>query len=198
MGTLSNLSPEEGSAGAVQGDTDLYQFVAVHIAEEIYALGIECINSIIMPQTITRIPRLPAYVVGVMNLRGHIVPIVDLRKRFGLTPASAETSRHQRVVMVEVNGITAGLVVDSVSEVLSLPANRIEPPSLLVVTADEECITGIGRTADDRLLIILDIYKTLTMKPSEEAMLRSLAREAPPAKEATPEKTGAAVAASAA
>lgn len=160
---------------AEEGDSVL-QLVAVHIGDEIYAFGIGCINSIIMPQTITRVPRTPDYVVGVMNLRGHIVPIIDLRKRFGLPPITEETSRQQRVVIVEVDGLTAGLVVDSVSEVLHLPKERVEPPSLLVVTADAECITGIGRTSDDRLLILLDVYKTLTMKPGEDGILRSLSQ----------------------
>ena len=185
---MSTITSERAAnEAASEGDQEpkahesVLQLVAVHIGEEIYALGIGCINSIIMPQAITRVPRTPAYVVGVMNLRGHIVPIIDLRKRFGLPPASDETSRRQRIVIVEVDGLTAGLVVDSVSEVLHLPKERIEPPSLLVVTADAECITGIGRTVDDRLLILLDVYKTLTMKPGEDSILRNLAQQEPPA-----------------
>src|SRR5579883_3443345 len=187
MNGFSNVEAEEVGvvdlAQAGEEDRNILQLVAVHIGDEIYALGIGCINSIIMPQTITHVPRTPVYIVGVMNLRGRIVPIVDLRKRFGLPPASDETLHHQRIVIVEVEGITAGLVVDSVSEVLRIPALRVEPPSLLVVSADADCITGIGRTADDRLLILLDIYKTLTSKPSEEQALRNLQKRAPVAVE---------------
>lgn len=191
MNTLTRMPAEETAGEREQTsevDEAVLQLVAVHIGDEIYAIGIGCINSIIMPQAITHVPRTPPHVVGVMNLRGHIVPILDLRKRFGLPPASEETSRHQRIVIVEVDKLTAGLVVDSVSEVLHLPKERIEPPSLLVVTADADCITGIGRTADDRLLILLDVYKTLTMNPGEESVLRLLARDGAPAADEAPRK----------
>src|SRR5579862_1903664 len=120
-------------AHAGEGEERVLQLVAVHIGDEIYAFSIGCINSIIMPQAITRVPRTPSYVLGVMNLRGRIVPIVDLRKRFGLPPAPADTQHQQRIVIVEIEGISAGLVVDAVSEVLRMPSSRIEPPSLLVV-----------------------------------------------------------------
>jgi purine-binding chemotaxis protein CheW len=196
MATFREVETEEtGIADPTlgsEGDESILQLVAVHIGEEIYAFGISCINSIIMPQAITRVPRTPPYVLGVMNLRGRIVPIVDLRKRFGLPPASQEMLHYQRIVIVEVDGITAGLVVDAVTEVLRMAANRIEPPSLLVVTAEAECITGIGRTDDDRLLILLDVYRTLTMKPSEENALRSLQSAAPAEADASSTKTPAA------
>src|SRR5579863_9453948 len=103
MNTLHDVEVNEtGLAGAAFGEEEVesvLQLVAVHIGDEIYAFIISCINSIIMPQAITHVPRTPHYVLGVMNLRGRIVPIVDLRKRFGLPPASTETLHHQRIVI---------------------------------------------------------------------------------------------------
>jgi purine-binding chemotaxis protein CheW len=150
------------------------QVVAVNVDAETYGIDIACIHAVIMPQEVAHVPRTPSYVLGVTNLRGRVVPILDLRRRFGLS-ADAETERRsRRIVVVEAAGITAGLVVDAVSEVMHLPLDRIEPPSLLMVNAGTECITGIGRALDGRLLILLDVEKTLTVKPAEDKLLRTL------------------------
>ena len=114
------------------------QVVAVHVDNETYGIDIACIQAVIMPQEVARVPRTPSYLLGVTNLRGRVVPVLDLRKRFGL-PADLEIDRRsRRIVVVEAAGITAGLVVDGVSEVMHLPAR----PHRAAVTA--HCKRGDG------------------------------------------------------
>ena len=162
------------------------QLVALHLGDEIYGIDIACIHTVITPQTITCVPRAPRFVKGVMNLRGRILPVIDLRARFGLPPLSEEQQKNVRIVIVDVQGLTAGLIVDAVSEVLRLPASSIDSPSRLVASAETECIIGIGRIpgdrqskdkskqTEDRLIILLDVYKTLTTDPTDADALRQL------------------------
>ncbi len=154
------------------------QVVALHLGDEIYGVDIACIHTVLTPQPITQVPNVPAYVRGVMNLRGRILPVLDLRTRFGLPSLQADKQKSARIVIVEAAGLTAGLVVDSVSEVLRLPDSAIEPPSALLASADLRCLTGIGRVPggrrkgdnkdeSDRLILLLDIPQTLTLAATE-------------------------------
>jgi purine-binding chemotaxis protein CheW len=106
---------------------------------------------------------------GVTNLRGKVLPVVDLRKRFDLpvTPESKET----RIVVTELNGSAVGMIVDSVSEVLRVPAEAIEPPSPIVTTVDSVFVTGIAKM-DERLIILLDLDKVLS--PVEKTELKTM------------------------
>lgn len=162
------------------------QIVALHLGDEVYGVDIATIHTVITPQAITAVPRTPAFVAGVMNLRGRIVPVVDLRKRFGLPDASGD-QKGRRIVIVETEGLTAGLIVDAVSEVLRLPESAIDPPSSLVASADMACILGIGRipggrraddTRSERLILLLDVYQTLVTTPEEADALHGLQRAA--------------------
>jgi len=94
---------------------------------------------------------------GVMNLRGKIIPVVALRKRFGLEQVAAD--KQNRIVVVEIPGTVLGLIVDSVSEVLRLPAGTVEPPPRLS-KVKQEYVSGVGKL-DDRLLILLDVDRLL-------------------------------------
>jgi purine-binding chemotaxis protein CheW len=163
-----------------------HQVVALHLGDEIYGIDIAAIHTVITPQAITAVPRTPPFVVGVINLRGRIVPVVDLRKRFALPPAVGE-QKGRRIVIVETEGLTAGLIVDAVSEVLRLPESAIDPPSSLVVSADIACILGIGRipsgrraddTDSERLILLLDVYQTLVTSSEEADALHGLQRAA--------------------
>lgn len=148
------------------------QLVALELGNEVYGVDIACIHTVLMPQSITVVPKTPEYVKGVMNLRGQILPIIDLRVRFGLP---AETHAKMRIVIVNVEGVTAGLIVDGVSEVLRLPSSNVEPPSVLLSSVAADCITGIGRAVGEagseadtqRLILLLDVYKLLTSSLSE-------------------------------
>ncbi len=173
-----NTALLEKPGGASTGSKTERQIVALHLSDEIYGVDIACIHTVLTPQSITQVPNVPAYVKGVMNLRGRILPVLDLRTRFGLPPLEAEKQKASRIVIVEAAGLTAGLVVDSVSEVLRLPETAIEPPSALLASADLRCLTGIGRVPGgrrkgddkddaDRLILLLDIPQTLTLADVE-------------------------------
>ncbi len=150
------------------------QVVALHLGEETYGVDIASIHSVLTPQPITVVPNVPHFVKGVMNLRGTIVPVLDLRSRFGLPPLDAAKQKSSRIAIVDADGLTAGLIVDAVSEVLKLSSDSIEPPSALLGSGDLRCITGIGRvesnkssksgdkTTEVRLILLLDIVETLS------------------------------------
>ena len=142
------------------------QLVVLHLGDEIYGVDIACIHTVITPQPITPVPSVPAYVQGVMNLRGRILPVIDLRRRLGLPPGDGAT-RSARIIIVDAAGLTAGLIVDEVSEVLRLPDSSVEPPSALLGTSDLRCLTGIGRVpgrpgTPDRLILLLDVAQVLS------------------------------------
>ncbi|NJN98906.1 MAG: chemotaxis protein CheW [Anaerolineales bacterium] len=143
------------------------QLVVFGLANEQYGVDIATVESIITLQTITRIPQAPQFVEGVTNLRGHILPVIDLRRRFGLPPA--EPTKATRIVVVEIDGNTVGMVVDAVSEVLGVSEEAIEPLSPLVNTVDSAFINGIVKVGE-RLIILLDLRKTLTAQEALELL----------------------------
>lgn len=107
---------------------------------------------------VTRVPNAPEHVDGVINLRGKVIPIIDLRRRFGM--ARKEHDKHTRIIVVELNGQVVGFVVDAVREVLRIPRDVTEPPPAIAGSAHEEYITGVGKL-EDRLLILLDLEKVV-------------------------------------
>ena len=149
------------------------QLVVFNLAEEHYGVDITAVEGIIKMQPITVVPCAPAFVEGVINLRGSVLPVIDLGRRFGL-PAE-EGSKETRIVVAEVMGTNVGMVVDGVSEVLRVSDGDIEPPSSVVTTADSAFITGIAKV-DERLIILLDLGKVLSTE--EQADLQSLKQEA--------------------
>jgi purine-binding chemotaxis protein CheW len=146
------------------------QLVIFTLANEHYGVGISAVDSIITLQPITYVPHAPSFVEGVTNLRGKVLPVIDLRKRFGL-PAS-EATKETRIVVTELNGSGVGLIVDSVSEVLRVPEEMIEPPSPIVTTVDSTFLTGIAKVGE-RLIILLDLEKVLS--PQEKTDLQTIA-----------------------
>ncbi len=140
-------------------EDELYQLVTFSIGSEEFGVDILKVVEIIRIMDITKVPRAPAFVEGVINLRGLVIPIIDLRRRFGLAvkPMDQET----RIIVIEINGMTVGFVVDSVSEVLRIPASTVEPPPPVVAGLDSDYISGVGKLAD-KLLILLDLDKLLS------------------------------------
>jgi purine-binding chemotaxis protein CheW len=134
------------------------QLVAFRLGGETYGIPISLVHEIIRCSEITQVPRTAEYVRGVINLRGKVVPVLDLRLRLGLPPI--EETRTTRIVVVEVENGIIGMIVDAVSEVLRLPLSQIEPPSELVASIETDLIRGVGKRDQD-LVILLDIYKTL-------------------------------------
>ena len=143
-------------------DGDIYQLVTFSIGSEEF--GVDILKVIIRTMEITKVPKAPEFVEGVINLRGTVIPIIDLRRRFGLEPKAGDTST--RIIVIEINGMTVGFVVDSVSEVLRIPANTVEPAPAVVSGLDSDYISGVGKL-EDRLLILLDLDKLLSSEDIE-------------------------------
>ena len=133
--------------------------VVFELANEAYGVDIGRVQEIIRMTSITRLPRAPEFVEGVINLRGKVIPVVDLKKRFGLR--DDEKSRPSRIVVVDLGQQTLGMVVDGVSEVLRVAKGAIEPPSPAVTTIESRYIRGIAKL-EGRLIILLDLDKVLT------------------------------------
>ena len=138
---------------------EICQLVIFTLAGESFGLPIDRVESIIKPQAITVVPHARPYVVGVTNLRGTVLPVIDLRRRFRLT--AAEQTEDQRIVVVLFNDEKIGLMVDSVTQVLRLPQAAIEPPPPIVTAfVHSAFVTGIAKV-DERLVILLDLEKVL-------------------------------------
>jgi purine-binding chemotaxis protein CheW len=135
------------------------QVVIFRLGDGRYAVEIAAVREIIRPQPITVVPLAPPFVVGVLNLRGSIVPVLDLRRRCGL--AAAPQTRDSRVVVVQVEGVTVGLQVDSVSEVVSLSPDCIEPAPSLIDGGREQLLLGVARL-DQHLVMLLDLGAAVT------------------------------------
>jgi purine-binding chemotaxis protein CheW len=135
------------------------QLVVFELANEHYGVEISSVESIIKMQEITRIPHSPAFVEGITNLRGLVLPVIDLRKRFSLE--AQEISRDSRIMVVALGAVKVGMIVDAVSEVLRVPSESIEPPPSMTTTSRANFITGIAKL-NDILVILLDMSKILT------------------------------------
>jgi purine-binding chemotaxis protein CheW len=135
------------------------QLVVFELANEHYGVDISSVESIIKMQEITRIPHSPSFVEGITNLRGLVLPVIDLRKRFSLESQAA--SRDSRIMVVALGPVKVGMIVDAVSEVLRVPSESIEPPPSMTTSSKANFITGIAKL-DDVLVILLDLSKILT------------------------------------
>ncbi len=141
------------------------QFVVFKIADEHFGVEIFQAREIVRPQAITRVPNAPSFVLGVCNIRGQIVPIVDLRERFNLGGEALEDER--KIITVDVEGNDIGILVDEVTEVIWMPEDDIEPPPSIAGGIDREYLKGIGK-AHGKLLVILDLEKILSPKEIQE------------------------------
>ena len=134
------------------------QLVSFQLVDEQYGIEISKVREIILVGEITQIPQTPNYVKGLINLRSTVIPIIDLRLRFGL--AESEPTDETRIVVTQVNGKTIGIIVDAVSEVLRISKDQIAPPPPTVAGCAQEYLVGLARRDND-LLILLDIEKIL-------------------------------------
>lgn len=148
------------------------QIVVLSLMGEFYGLDISRVQGIIKVPDVTQVPRAPDFVEGVINLRGTIVPVIDLRKRFGL--GSYEETPDTRIINVEMGNHLVGLIVDAVEEVLNLPPDSVEPPPELVTTVDSAYLRGIAKL-DDRLVILVDLDRVLSF--AEQHVLADVAAD---------------------
>ena len=134
------------------------QIVGLRIGRETYGIPIALVREIVRVPNITAVPNAQKYVEGVINLRGKIISVMDLRKRFG--ESNVENNKKNRIVVVEFEGRTIGLVVNSASEVVKVSASEIAPPSSVFVDGEVDYVTGVAKLGE-RLIILLDLSKVL-------------------------------------
>ena len=118
-----------------------YQIVIFELASELFGLQIATVESIIKLQPITQVPHTPGFVEGVTNLRGNVLPVIDLRKRFGFEPKTVD--KDSRIIVVNADKIKVGIIVDAVTEVLTISEQAVEPAPAITMTIDSNFITGI-------------------------------------------------------
>ncbi|MEJ8765355.1 chemotaxis protein CheW [Oceanobacillus sp. HCA-5259] len=132
--------------------------IVFQLQDEEYALPVEYVSAIERIQPITRVPRAEEFVKGVINLRGVIIPIIDLRLRFGMV--ETELTEENRIIIVKKNGFEVGLIVDTASDVIDLALDEMEPNPEVVGSEAADYIDGVSKI-EDRLLILLDLKKIL-------------------------------------
>ena len=145
------------------------QIVGFRIGNETYGVRIGSVREIVRVPEITAVPSAPDSIEGVINLRGKIIPVMDLRKRFGLTEIT--TDKKNRILVVELDNKLLGLIVNSASEVLKIPPSEVEAPGSVFADGASGYVTGVGKLKG-RLIILLDISKLLhrpELKRLEEA-----------------------------
>ena len=148
----------------VKKDAELMQLVTFSIGDEEFGVDILKVQEIIRTMEITKVPKAPPFVEGVINLRGNVIPIIDLRKRFGLD--TRKHDKHTRMIVIQLGTMVVGFMVDSVSEVLRIPSSTVEPPPPVVAGLESEYISGVGKL-EDRLLIMLDLHRLLSSEERE-------------------------------
>ncbi len=153
------METKNNEAQARKVSDEILQLVSFNIGSEEFGVDILKVQEINRMVEITRVPRSPEFVEGIINLRGKVIPIIDLRKRFNLE--LSEHDKNTRIVVVDIDGQTMGMIVDSVSEVLRIPASTIEPTPDVVTSIESDYIRGVAKL-DNRLLIYLDLAKILS------------------------------------
>jgi len=135
-----------------------YQVVGFRIGNETYGVRIGSVREIVRVPEITIVPNAPEAIEGVINLRGKIIPVMDLRKRFG--NVGIQPDKKNRILVVELESRLLGLIVSSASEVLKIPPSEIEPPGTVFAEGESSYVTGVGKLKG-RLIILLDIARLL-------------------------------------
>ena len=146
------------------------QIVIFELGSEYFGVEIAIVQSIIKVQPITKLPHTPDFVEGVTNLRGKVLPVIDLRKRFGLAPREAD--KNSRIIVVSIDQNEVGIIVDEVSEVMTVPAGSVEALPEMVTTVNSAFIKGIAKLgansnsieSTERLIILLNLDQVLSTK----------------------------------
>jgi purine-binding chemotaxis protein CheW len=146
--------------------SDLIQLVSFMLADEEYGVEVLKVHEIIRIPTITKMPNAPQHIEGIINLRGRVIPIISMRRRFNLV--ENENSSQTRIIIMDVGGCQTGFIVDAVSEVIRIHQGEIQPPPSLVLSGaiGQEFITGVFNHVE-RLLIIMDIDQMFSVDERE-------------------------------
>jgi purine-binding chemotaxis protein CheW len=166
---MSNLPVAKTEVGRTAHE--IIQLVSFELGGEEYGVDVLVVREIIRMPGITKMPNTSDYVDGIINLRGTVVPIVSLRRRFGLD--ERENDRQSRILVVEAGGSLTGFVVDAVAEVIRISSSDIQPPPAITLgNMAQECLTGVLNRAE-RLLIVLDLNRLFS--DEEKAQFEGLA-----------------------
>src|SRR5512138_2840053 len=144
----------------MSGEITEIQVACFKLMDDLYAVDIMRINEIIRPQKLTVLPKAPSFIEGVINLRGMVIPVLDLRKRFDMPPRPSTAST--RLLIIRVSGQSVGLVVDDVTEVITVPVKDIKPPPAVSDGMAVDYLLGVCLSGDV-LVMMLDIDKLLTI-----------------------------------
>jgi len=160
----------DGREEVKQLSGEVVQVVSFRLGGEEYGVDISQVQEIIRMVEITRVPRAPRFMEGVINLRGQLIPIIDLRTRFGMD--RIDKTKSSRIVVTEIGSKRVGIVVDSVSEVLNVPIENVEDAPEMISGVGTEYIQGVGKLGD-RLIIMLDL--TMVISTEERQALETVA-----------------------
>lgn len=168
------MASDEADSYAVESSASgERQIVAFSLGTETYGVDIASVREIIPIQRIVSVPRAPSFVEGIINLRGRVIPVLDLRKHFGFEQKKGDPN--QRIVLVEAGSESIGVIVDAVSSVLRIPDDCVEAPASVIVGPEIEYINGIAKIDKD-LVVLLDLTKIISdveKKTLKETDLRS-------------------------
>jgi purine-binding chemotaxis protein CheW len=168
MSLASGNSPCAVEAARVTSTTGKY--LTFSLEQEVYGLAVLKVQEIIGVMMVTQVPRMPPFVRGVINLRGRIIPVIDLRVQFGLARQDDTAKTCIIVVQIHQNGrsVTMGIIVDEVAEVLDLAGEQIEPPPSFGTAVSTDFILGMGKVAQ-KVIMLLDIDRILTSEQVRQA-----------------------------
>ena len=172
-------SDESAALPEGQRQDEVEQLVTFNVADEEFALGIMQVKEIVRVTEITPLPKAPPYIVGVLSLRNQLLPIMDLRILFNQTSFKiqmgeshrAEKSEAQRIIVIDLDGVLTGILVDSVSQVLTLEKKAIEPPPLIISRGESNRLRGVGKLDNGKRLLMLLNIDRLVSKSDKEQML---------------------------
>jgi len=148
--------PQSTAADEKQRESGRMQLVCFKLADEEYAVEITAVQEVLRLQKITPVPQVPHFVLGVLNIRGEIVPVFDLRKKFGL--AEKEPDVQTKIVIVKVYDAVISFIVDKIMDTIKVDVSRIDPSPNVKMKMERDCVKGVG-VFDQRMVIILDTEK---------------------------------------
>lgn len=151
---------------------EFVKVVSFHLGNEEYGVDIAQVQEIIRMVEITHVPRAPRFMEGVINLRGQLIPIIDLRTRFSMS--RIDQTKSTRIIVTEIGNKRVGIIVDSVSEVLNIPLEQVEDAPDMIAGVGTEYIQGVGKV-NDRLIILLDLTMVITGEEKAELETAELA-----------------------
>jgi purine-binding chemotaxis protein CheW len=156
MTAVDSREPSPLERDPRQGDSKIIQLVGFHLDGDDYAIPITKIQEIILMKPVTRVPQAPAFIEGLINLRGVVIPVINLRKRFGMPHRDVDDET--RTIVLSLHDKTVGCIVDAVTRVMRLTGDQIQSAPTTVLSVARNYISGLAKL-DDRLLIVLDVEK---------------------------------------